>query len=341
MSDPKAPVAAKVTAQLSDVAVFAKLSPEQQNKAVPELLLLLKNETPITPEGQAPAWGVQIRHRAAAALTRIAAVCPGQFPTVKPDESADVAAPEQGRKESDRLVAWWNAWWKTGKDLDDAGRKDAARKLRSGLLNTKDEELFWVNVQFCQEDQDPAPLPRLGELLKAIDLKQRAAANRVISAYGNLCSAPGAPADAGLLLVDFLRKNNTVDNCSDGMAFMTLRSATTYLRRITGSPLTNYLEVKEIEYEQNGEKATRTVHMITEEAIKSWEDAIKAKASGKEPRPAEQPADGKDKPAGTVDANAPAAGVQVLELQNQNGVMKVQIRVAPAADPNVPPKENK
>jgi hypothetical protein len=293
-SDPKTPLSVNLVEQLRQTSNFARLPFEKKNQAVPELLGLLKNETPIS-AGDAPASlpVPQIRHRANAALATIAAVCFGQFPLRKAGEQLTAEQQAADAKAAEQLVALWNDWWQQAKDLDEAARKELSKKLRAGRLDAKDEQLLWVNVRFCLDEQDAAALPILREKLKDLNIR-RTSAVETVSAYGSLCQAPGAPADAGLALVELVRKNNNPEVCRDMNAFMVLRMATVFLRRAAGTGLTPYLEAKEIEVEEGGEKRTVTVHMITEEAIKGWEEAIKAKAGGAAPKPADKPADDKN-----------------------------------------------
>lgn len=288
VADSQAPLAADVREQLVALRPFADLSPADQDRAMPELLTLLEVTAALPAAKDSPV--LQVRHRANVALAQVARVYFGQFPA-RPAETAltdeEKAADQKASKD---LVRHWQDWWKEAKGLDAAGRVAAAKRLRTPLYDSTDDRVFWTNVRFAVDQQDTGPMPQLTRRLKKRGEHSAEATRAAIDAYGLLCEGSrDVPPETGLALVEFLKEVNTPETANDPDRQWWLRAAAIHLRRITG--ITGaYLEARETQIGQGETRQTVTVHMVSEEAIKAWESAIRARMPAATKPAAEAPA---------------------------------------------------
>jgi len=297
VSDPKSPIRLRWPEQLAQVNDFRRLTVEQQNRAVPELLDLLDSRTPL-PYGLVlpDVRPLEIRHRANTALTRIAGVYFGQFPGGGPvgDDTPERRA--EDKKASADLVARWTAWWRDVKDLDGAGRKAAADRLRRELLANDDTEVANNNLTLISAQPDLADIDVLAELAGRLGPERTPFADRVVQVFACLCAKPEAPVPARFALLDLITAINTptVESRRPGG----LSVCANIMLAITGVRAS--YEMVTVVKDEETRKETR-VRLVTKATIDAWREALakQAKEAKAEKAKAEK--------AGEADPPGPAA----------------------------------
>ena len=263
--NPRTPFGGSPVEQIQFVAGFGELTPVQRDKAVPELLALLQNTTRVSSEGLDSGGVLAVRDRANAALARVSRVFLGRFPPRRAGEAPSAEEQASDAKACEELISRWKEWWKESRALDAAGLAKLASKLRGRLLESKDEELFWVNVTFALMGQDPAPIAQVAERVRAADMAKAEEVETALQVYWQLCQLPSAPPESALVLVDFIKKHNRPVRCGPNQVSLgALQMAAMALVELAAVHDEEYLQVS-----------------IAPEAIKRWEDAIKAKARAK------------------------------------------------------------
>ena len=274
VADTHRPMPEDWSRQGRQVAAFASLSLDDRNKAIGELLGLLRSTARLPDEDNPETPGkFQVRHRANVALAEIAQICFGRFPVHAGDEKLSPEQVEQDRKTSQQLIARWADWWEQAQPLDIPQRLALAKRLRRPLIDQQNDELFWPNVRYAEKSRDVYPLPYLKKMLAQADPMDKQV-NRILSTYANLCQAPDAPPLAALALIDFLKKHNTPQVARKSQV---LRRAVAHLRRITRIYI-NYFKEGELEIKDGDQVRTVKVNIIDPEAIETWEKAIKGVA---------------------------------------------------------------
>ncbi|MBN2584365.1 MAG: hypothetical protein JXL80_14990 [Planctomycetes bacterium] len=266
IADPRLPMPSEWDQQVGHVARVVHVDSEHLASRTEELLLLLDNTTALRDAGSGQP--LQVRHRAAAALSVIGHIWFGSFPTCGPDE----VPTEQQQEQARRIAEQWRNWWQEAEPLDDEQRRELALRLRKPLLESDDRDLLWPNLVHAQSDSDLTALPIVGRMVGEVG-PMDASAQRVISLYGNLCRLAAAPKDAALVLIDFMRKNNEPGTINKSAA---LRQATFYVQQASGVSLNYYKQVEP----PPGEEAQGgpNEYIIDPEAIDAWEKAIKEEA---------------------------------------------------------------
>jgi len=274
VSDPKAPVWLKWKDQLAQVSGFKNLTAEQQDKAIPELLHLLRSKAPLSYRMVLPkVRPMQVRHRANAALTRLAGVFFGQFPggDARQDDTPDRRESEE--KASRELVARWAAWWKEVKEQDLEGRKAAANRLRRELVVGDDLDVALINLTLINEVTDISAMDILIGLVERHGAQTTPFANLATQVFARFCARPEAGHEARLVLLDLITAANTPD--AAGAAGTRLRNQANVMRRITGIPV-QYEWVVITRDAATGQEAR--VRVIKKETIDAWREALAKQA---------------------------------------------------------------
>ncbi len=266
IGDPRLPMPDDWEQQVTSMFRVTHVGMDRLAQRVEELLLMLENVTPLRDGANASRW--QVRHRAAVALSAISHVWFGHLPTCPPGEALTAEQQEDAR----RIINQWHQWWKEAAPMDPVQRRDLAHRLRMPLLESGNLDLVWPNLIHAHTDRDVRALPVMAKTLLEID-PMTLKAQKLISFYGNLCrSNLGAPRDAALRLVEFLRKNNqpnAIHRCP------AVQQAAFYVQQISGVSMEYQ---KPIEAPPGETDAGGHTYIIDPQALDAWEKAIKAKA---------------------------------------------------------------
>lgn len=262
LSDTRRPTQADWAGRLRETADFQHLTLEQQNTAVPELLCLLKNTTAL-PCDSAPAegGGVEMRHRANAALARMASVSFGRMPAAGADPEAHKAAAD--------LVERWAAWWNEVKDLAQAGRDAAASAARCRLIAGTDWQTARDNLLFIRETGDWMAFGHLTAFMGQASVESREDFDDVVQTFATLCrrhagGRQGVPLEARQVLLDFLRRSNTAEVATKTRWLIIAGQA---MNNLTGVQM----EFEAVPVEGDEE---RRVSLLTQQCLDAWQEVL-------------------------------------------------------------------
>ena len=264
VADPKQPINLKWQDQVRQVGDVQYLSLEQQEAAVPRLLEMLKDETPLPYLLVLPKTGVmQVRHRANAALSCLAQACLGRFPIRHPEDKLSAAQLQADREISQKLVDRWRQWWEEVKDLDLEERAEVASRFRNEVLSLGDEDLVEKNLAFASAAQDVSALEVLGPWLDRAAPARAAFFEQVIRTYCKLCEQKDAPRAARVKLLEALKRFNTREVGQQHEWAMVIGQT---LSNITGRAM-------QLTYERIDESSG--VQLVQDKCIEAWQEAFK------------------------------------------------------------------
>jgi hypothetical protein len=292
VGDTHRPVSIRFDDRLNEAADFGRLDHEQQTAVVPELLQLLESHSPLPYVVVLPnRKALEVRHRANAALIRLADICYGQI-TEKAEDEAEEAEGPAGLQPAE-VVARWKAWWNEVKDLDDEGRLAVASCERLKLIRRGAEPALRINLTTIGRVSDVAALDTLMELLNSPEGLSPARRRHGFQIIQRLATNPEASLQQQMALFDLLRRLNVPEASSDAGAITILASA---LHRITGKPPA--LEVVTVAGPDGKEAKVR---LVKAESIEAWRQAFAQRAGeARQASPTNQGEDHEDTP-GTVD----------------------------------------
>jgi hypothetical protein len=288
VSDTKRPACLKWADRLKAAKAFGQLTHAQQNRAVPKLLPLLADRTPLPFKLVLPnVPQIEIRHRASAALTQLAKLCSGRMSTGREAGLSD----KERQQQSDALVTAWKAWWQNVAGMNAAERAATTSRRRCRLLRTGDAATAGLNLTFATVCKDVAALDPLTQILARPRADIKSLYKPAITAAITLCKSPKQQ----MILVDLLRRVNVL---SDEYDIQTIRQLAKALTDITG-----ITAAYEQTFYTNASGNRRGVQLIKADRIESWIECL-TKRSRRAGAPAVDKTSKKN-PEGSKDPSAP------------------------------------
>ncbi len=307
LTDPGVAMSADAANQFRDMRQFAAIDHERQNELVPELLGLLRSGRPLA-EGN-----LQIRHKANAALSRLAHVTFGQFAPSNADEDA--------RTDDERILSQWQQWWQKVGPLNSDERQATTAAMRLKLIEEHVEDVksaqFQHNMDMAREDKDTSPMPMLARIIKVPDIEKKEEIDVALRLYIQFYSSIKPGAEHARPLIEFARAANTPQ-----IAHQTQwsRQLGQLMMQMTGTRFQAF-RMEKATIELNGEQKEVNVPLITDDAFKTVEEWMQKELQ------AEKDGTSEDAPKPAADNPAAVNGAANVIIQQGGGNVRIRINV--------------
>ena len=259
VTDPSVSLSNEWARQMQEMAAFGTFDRERQNGAVPELLVLLNSHRPLA------RGNFQIRHKALAALSRLAMISFGRLSVDDADEVEQAADAD--------IVNLWHCWWDQVKDLDSEARKAATAKHRLTLIEHGLEdigsEILVHNIEFSREAGDVSALPLLARMLEAPDAGKKNELMVVLRYYHQIYMSAKPGAEYVRPVLEFAKAVNSAELSHETQW---VRQAGTMLNQMADLRM-NMFANEQLTIQHNGKEVQVNAVVISEAglaAVRAW-----------------------------------------------------------------------